>query len=162
MIQKIKSLFDAKMWKFLLVGVLNTIVGQGLSFLLLNLVPWEFFSIGSAAAVSISSWISTVLASIMSYYLNKHFTFRYQGTDRAVAIRFALNIAVCYVIAYILLSTLTVKILTGVLPEDLSHRDWIIENGAMVVGMCSFVACNYFGQRFFAFRETETSEETQD
>ena len=145
---KLKRLFDEKMWKFLLVGVLNTIVGQGLSFLLLNLVPWEGFHVGSAAAVNISSGISTVLASIMSYYLNKNFTFRYQGNDRAVVLRFVLNIVVCYIIAYNLIASLTVWILSG-------QPKWIVENGSMIVGMCSFVACNYFGQRFFAFREKE-------
>ena len=148
MIRKIKSLFDEKMWKFLLVGVLNTLVGNGLSFLLLRIVPWECFGCGSAAAVNISAGISTVLASIMSYYLNKHFTFRYQGKDRAVALRFALNIVVCYVIAYNIIASLTVFILSG-------QSKWIVEYGSMIVGMCSFVACNYFGQRFFAFREKE-------
>lgn len=146
--KKIKSLFDEKMWKFLLVGVLNTLVGQGLSFLILNLTPWERFAVGSAAAVNISSGISTVLASIMSYYLNKNFTFRYQGKDRAVALRFALNIVVCYIIAYNIIASLTVRILAG-------QPTWIVENGSMVVGMCSFVACNYFGQRFFTFRQPE-------
>ncbi len=152
MINKIKSLFDEKMWKFLLVGILNTLVGQGLSFLLLNLVPWESFQVGSAAAVNISSGISTVLASVMSYYLNKNFTFRYQGTDRTVALRFALNIVVCYIIAYNLLASLAVRMLAG-------QPKWIIENGSMVIGMCSFVACNYFGQRFFTFREKSEKEE---
>ncbi len=151
MIDKIKSLFDEKMWKFLLVGILNTLVGQGLSFLLLNLVPWENFQVGSTAAVNISSGISTILASIMSYYLNKNFTFRYQGTDRTVALRFTLNIVICYIIAYNLLASLTVRILAG-------QPKWIVENGSMIVGMCSFVACNYFGQRFFAFREKNPQE----
>lgn len=143
---KIRSIFDEKMWKFLLVGVLNTLVGNGLSFLLLNGLPWESFNIGSVAAVNLSSGISTVLASIMSYFLNKHFTFRYQGKDKMVALRFALNILVCYVIAYNILATLSVKLLSG-----LSKA--MVENISMVIGMCSFVACNYFGQRFFAFRE---------
>ena len=155
---KIRSIFDEKMWKFLLVGVLNTLVGNGLSFLLLNGLPWESFNIGSVAAVNLSSGISTVLASIMSYFLNKHFTFRYQGKDKMVALRFALNILVCYVIAYSIakplmqwilyniLATLSVKLLSG-----LSKA--MVENISMVIGMCSFVACNYFGQRFFAFRE---------
>ncbi len=136
------------MWKFLLVGILNTLVGQGLSFLLLKVVPWESFGLGSAAAVNISAGISTVLASIMSYYLNKYFTFRYRGKDRAVALRFALNIVICYVIAYNIIASLTVLILSG-------QPKWIVEYGSMVVGMCSFVACNYFGQRFFTFRERE-------
>ncbi|MBR4308334.1 MAG: GtrA family protein [Oscillospiraceae bacterium] len=148
MIEKIKNLFDAKMKKFLLVGILNTLVGNGLSFLLLNLVPWERFSVGSAGAVNLSSGISTALASIMSYYLNKYYTFQYKGKDRAVFFRFAINIAVCYFIAYTLVSNLTIALLSG-------QADWIRENVSMVVGMCTFVGCNYIGQRYFAFREKE-------
>ncbi len=148
MIRKIKGLFDEKMWKFLLVGVLNTLVGNGLSFLLLNLVPWSNFDLGNAAAVNVSSGIATVLASIMSYFLNKNFTFKYRGNGLMAALRFTLNIVVCYVIAYNILASLTVHILAG-------QPDWLVKNGSMVVGMCSFVACNYFGQRFFAFREKD-------
>ena len=150
-LQKIKSLFDEKMWKFLLVGILNTLVGNGLSFLLVNLVPWETFAVGNTGAVNISGGISTVLASIMSYFLNKNFTFRYQGKDRTVALRFALNIVVCYVIAYNLIGSLAVRILEG-------QSDWLIKNGSMVLSACAFVGCNYFGQRFFAFREKEGTE----
>ncbi len=145
---KFKSLFDEKMWKFLLVGILNTLVGNGLSFLLVNLVPWESFAVGNTGAVNISGGISTVLASIMSYFLNKNFTFRYQGKDRMVAVRFALNIAICYVIAYNLLGTLAVRILAN-------QPDWLVKNGSMVISACAFVGCNYFGQRFFAFREKD-------
>ena len=144
--QKILSIFDEKMWKFLLVGILNTLVGNGLSFVLVNLVPWAGLGVGDAGAVNISGGISTVLASIMSYFLNKHFTFRYQGKDKMVAVRFALNILVCYVIAYNLIGTLSVRLLSG-------QADWIVKNGSMVISACAFVGCNYFGQRFFAFRE---------
>ena len=150
--EKLLSLFDEKMWKFLLVGILNTLVGNGLSFLLLNLVPWEAFSLGSKAALSLSSGISTVLASIMSYFLNKYYTFQYKGKDRGVIFRFALNIAVCYFIAYTLIGNLCIELLS-------SQSPWIRENVSMVVGMCSFVACNYIGQRFFAFREKKEPTE---
>ena len=150
MIRKFKSLFDEKMWKFLLVGILNTLVGNGLSILLVNIVPWESLAVGNAGAVNISGGISTALASIMSYFLNKHFTFRYQGKDRMVAVRFALNIVVCYVIAYNLLGTLAVRVLDG-------QPDWLVKNGSMILSACAFVGCNYFGQRFFAFREKEES-----
>ncbi len=150
--QKLRSLFDEKMWKFLLVGILNTLVGNGLSFLLLNLVPWETFAVGSKGALTLSSGISTVLASIMSYFLNKHFTFQYKGKDRAVILRFALNIAVCYFIAYTLVGNLCIELLSG-------QSQWIQENLSMIAGMCTFVATNYLGQRFFTFRTPTAPEE---
>lgn len=136
--KKILSLFDAKMWKFLLVGILNTIVGNGLMFLLYN-------------GFGISYWpataISYALASVMSYFLNRYFTFKYQGGGYGVIIRFALNILVCYGLAYGLAQPAAKWLLSG---ASATVRD----NVAMLVGMCLFVGFNYLGQRFFAFRET--------
>ena len=65
--KKLLALFDAKMWKFLLVGALNTLVGDGLSFLLINLTD-----IGMWWATA----LPTALASVLSYFLNKRFTFK--------------------------------------------------------------------------------------
>ena len=67
--KKLLSLFDEKLWKFLLVGVLNTLVGNGLMFLLYNLGGLSYWP---ATAVSYA------LASVMSYFLNRYFTFKYK------------------------------------------------------------------------------------
>ncbi len=149
--EKLRSVIDEKTWKFLLVGILNTIVGNGLSFLLLNLVDWNAIDL-QKWDVTISSAISTVLASIMSYFLNRYFTFQYKGTDKTVFLRFALNIVVCYLLAYGIGAPLMERILSGT-------TDWIQKNGAMLFGMCLFVAFNYFGQRFFTFRERKENKQ---
>ena len=135
--QKILSLFDAKAWKFLLVGVLNTLVGNGLSFLLLNVAGWGYW---------VSSSVSYALASVMSYFLNRYFTFKYTGNDKGVILRFALNIAVCYGLAYGLAQPTVEYLLNGL------SAKWL-ENIAMLTGMGLFVVFNYLGQRFFTFRE---------
>lgn len=132
-----RSLFDVKMWKFLLVGVLNTLVGDGLSFLLINLT-----SIGMWWATA----LPTALASVMSYFLNKHFTFRNTEKGWRPALRFAINIGVCYLLAYGLAIPLMQWLLSG---ATASLRD----NIAKLTGMCLFVGFNYLGQRLFAFRE---------
>lgn len=139
--KKLLSLFDEKLWKFLLVGVLNTVVGNGLMFLLYNLVlPQNSYTYWVATAVSYA------LASVMSYFLNRYFTFKYQKGGWAVVGRFALNIAVCYLLAYGLAKPLVRRLLSG---ASVSVRD----NVAMLAGMVLFVGFNYLGQRFFAFRE---------
>lgn len=135
--KKLLSLFDIKMWKFLLVGVLNTLVGDGLSFLLINVT-------------NMGMWWSTALpmalASVMSYFLNKHFTFKNTEKGWKPALRFALNIAVCYLLAY--------GIAIPVMQWALSAADPTLrDNVAKLVGMCLFVGFNYLGQRLFAFRE---------
>lgn len=140
--KKLRSIFDIKMWKFLLVGVLNTLVGNGLMFLLYNLCHIGYWP---ATAVSYA------LASIMSYFLNRYFTFQYRGSGYGVILRFALNIIVCYGLAYGIAKPLITMLLSG---ASMKLRD----NIAMLTGMCLFVGFNYLGQRFFAFREREDSK----
>ncbi len=137
--EKILSLFDAKMWKFLLVGVLNTLVGNGLMFLLYNLAHLGYWP---------STAISYALASVMSYFLNRYFTFKYNGSGYGVVLRFALNILVCYGLAYGIAQPLIAWLLSS---ASVTLRD----NVAMLAGMCLFVGFNYIGQRFFAFREKD-------
>ena len=64
----LKNFFDIKFWKFILVGVLNTIVGTGLQFVLYNFTPLQGMS---QKGTFIASAVSYFLASIMSYFLNK-------------------------------------------------------------------------------------------
>ncbi len=139
--KKILSLFDIKMWKFLFVGVLNTLVGNGLNFLLLNFTPLGYWG---------SSAVSYCLASVMSYFLNRYFTFKYQGSGWGVVFRFALNIALCYALAYGLAQPLVQWIMSSANPQ-------LRDNIATAIAMCLFVGFNYLGQRFFAFRETKST-----
>jgi len=137
--KKLLALFDAKLLKFLLVGVLNTLVGDGLSFLLINLTSWGMWW---------STAVPTVLASVMSYFHNKYFTFKNTETGWRPAVRFALNIAVCYGFAYGIAIPLMQAALSGYGAE-------VRDNLAKLVGMCLFVGFNYLGQRLFAFRNKE-------
>lgn len=143
---KIRSLFDIKLWKFLLVGILNTVVGNGLMFLLYNLAGFGYWP---ATAISYS------LASIMSYFLNRYFTFQYKGSGFVVILRFALNIAVCYLLAYGIAQPMIRYLLTDASPK-------IQDNIAMLSGMCLFVGFNYLGQRFFTFREKRENKKRGD
>ena len=135
--EKPRMLFDEKLWKFLLVGVLNTLVGNGLMFLLYNLAGFSYWP---------ATGLSYALASVMSYFLNRYFTFKYTQGGWQVVLRFALNIAVCYGLAYGIAKPLIRLILSGAAEK-------VRDNVAMLAGMCLFVGFNYLGQRFFAFRE---------
>lgn len=154
--KQLKSLFDIKMWKFLLVGVANTIFNWVIVFVLLQ---YAGFTALAATAVS------TVLASILSYVLNRYFTFRYQGSGLRSILRFALNILVCYVLGYGIALLVIYPLLPGVdadwskilsilSGEKATKWDYL----AAIIGSCFFTGFNYLGQRFFAFRETEVSE----
>ena len=140
---KKSKLIDITTIKFLIVGVINTLVGTGVMFVLYN-----FFSV--------SYWISSaanyVVGSIVSYFLNKYFTFQNKEKSLKQMIRFIVNIAACYLEAYG-----AAKPLISWLLSDMNEK--FQGNAAMLAGMCLFVVLNYFGQRWFVFQDHSEEEE---
>ena len=139
--KKLLSLFDAKLLRFLIVGVINTLVGSAIMFGLYNLAHCSYW---------FSSAANYVLTSILSFFLNKYFTFKNKEQSLSQVLRFAVNIAVCYVLAYGIAKPLCRALLAG---ASVSVRD----NVSMLVGMVLFTGLNYLGQRFFAFKSKEES-----
>ena len=135
--KKLLALFDVKMWKFLLVGGINTLVGSAIMFGLYNLAHVPYWP---------SSAANYILTSILSYFLNKYFTFQNTEKGWKPVLRFAVNIAVCYGLAYGLAEPLVRWLLSD---ASVTLR----ENVAMLTGMVLFTGFNYLGQRLFAFKE---------
>ncbi len=131
-----QKLIDKKLFKFLIVGVINTLVGTAIMFGLYNIVGTDYW---------VSSITNYVLTSILSFFLNKYFTFENRTKSFSQILKFALNIVVCYVIAYGVAKPLIKFMLSG---QSVKIRD----NVAMLAGMCLFTGLNYIGQRFFAFK----------
>ena len=138
----LKKLLDKTFWKFILVGVANTLFGAAVMFLCYNLLHLGYW---------VSSAANYVFGSILSYFLNKYFTFRNKEKGAGVVLRFTVNITVCYLVAYGVAKPLAARVLSGM-------SGAVQENGAMLTGMCLFVVLNYLGQRFFAFREKDEAE----
>ena len=138
----LKKLFDVKLWKFLLVGLANTLFGAGLMFVLYNVFHASYW---------LSSAANYVFGSVLSYFLNKYFTFRSKKKSWAEIGRFAVNILVCYGVAYGVARPLLRRLLSG---ASVSLQ----ENAAMVLGMGIFMGLNYLGQRFFVFPEKKEEE----
>lgn len=132
----IANLFDITFWKFILVGVVNTLFGSLIMFFLYNFVHCSYW---------ISSAANYFFGSILSYFLNKNFTFRNKSKDIKVVIKFVCNISICYLIAYGIAKPVVRFILS-------SASTNIQENFSMLVGMGLFVILNYIGQRFFTFK----------
>lgn len=133
-----RQLFDKSFLTFLIVGVVNTLFGTVIMLVLYNVFGCSYW---------MSSFCDYFFGSILSYFLNKHFTFHYQGTDWRSIVKFALNIVVCYLIAYSLALPLTRQVLQH---WELSTP--VVENVAMLVGTGLFMVINYIGQKFFAFK----------
>ena len=137
-----------KMLKFLLVGVVNTLFGTTLMFVLYNCWLSRYGDVG----YWISSGANYLFGSILSYFLNKYFTFRNHERGWRPILRFALSIAVCYLLAYGAAKPLVRWILSDAAVK-------VRDNVAMLTGMCLFTGLNYLGQRLFAFREPKSNVE---
>ena len=124
---------------FGIIGIINTLLGILLIELFYNVFQWNYW---------ISSITSYVIGSIYSFFANKKLTFRVEGRTGSTAIRFAVNTAICYGIAYGL-----AKPLVKVILADMTQR--VVENVALLVGMGLLIVLNFFGQKFFVFRELE-------
>ena len=133
----LNKLFDKTFLKFIAVGVVNTIVGTAVMFFCYNWLHFNYW---------VSSASNYVVGSIVSYFLNKYFTFQNKEKSWKQLVKFALNITVCYLVAYGLAKPLVSLFL---------HRQSksVQDNLSMLVGMGAFVVFNYVGQRVIVFRK---------
>jgi putative flippase GtrA len=132
---KILELFDKKFLKFILVGIINTVFGSAIMFLLYNLAHWSYWQ---------SSAANYIAGSILSFFLNKYFTFNAKGWSIFMVLAFVANIALCYFIAYGI-----AELAMGYFLRNSSLE--IRENAALFTGMCLFTGLNYLGQRLVVF-----------
>ena len=126
------------MLKFLFVGLLNTLLGAAIMFGMYNLAGFGYWS---------STAVSNFAASVFSFFVNRSFTFGDKSSPGLPALKFAANIAACYLIAFSLAKPLILLLLRGM---SLSQN--VTDNIAMFVGMAIFTGFNYIGQRYFVFR----------
>ncbi|MDR2701747.1 MAG: GtrA family protein [Spirochaetaceae bacterium] len=136
------KLFGKQFFRFLIVGVINTLTGSAIMFILYN-------------AAHLSYWFSSacnyVITSIVSFFLNKYFTFAVKEWSLLMVAAFAANIVCCYCFAY--------GIAKPVMQYALQSQSIKIqENGALFAGMCLFTGLNYAGQRFIVFNSQKGEE----
>lgn len=132
----IRLFLDRTFLKFITVGIVNTIVGTTIMFVFYNVFHLNYW---------VSSASNYFFGSIVSYLLNKHFTFRFKEKGWWSLLRFVVNIVTCYLLAYGIAKPVMKWLLSG-------FSVTIQENVSMMLGMCLFVVFNYLGQRFFTFK----------
>jgi putative flippase GtrA len=138
-----QKLFDSKLLKFLLVGVGNTFIGLAMNFVLFQLASVGYWA---------STAVSAAAGAVVSFLLNRRFTFGYKRDWFAPLARFIAAQAVCYLIAYKAAQPL-VGCCIGAL--GLSTTTPYAGHIAIVVGMCLFTAINYISQRLFVFADAK-------
>ncbi len=132
----LKKLTDPIFWKFILVGIANTLFGTAVMFVFYNVFHFGYW---------VSSAANYVFGSILSYVLNRIFTFKSNEKLTRTVPRFIINISICYLVAYGVAKRVVAYCLS-----DFSAT--VQDNLSMLAGMGLFVLLNYIGQRYFVFK----------
>lgn len=127
--------------RYLIVGGINTVFGTSVMFIFYN-----FFNFGYWP----SSAANYIFGSILSYFLNKYFTFKSKAKSKAQILRFIVNISICYFIGYGLAQPIAERLLAST-----QASQGVKDNISMIIGMGLYVVLNYFGQRFFVFKDKD-------
>ena len=138
---QIKRLLALEQTRFVIVGVMNTIIGAAAM-----LIAYNMFHLG----YWVSSAMDYIIGSIFSYFANKYFTFQSNKKSASEVVRFVINIVVCYFLAYSI-----AKPIIEMLLKDVELSVSFMEQISMIFGMGIFIVLNYFGQKFFVFRKTK-------
>jgi putative flippase GtrA len=124
------------LFRFVLVGIVNTLAGSAIMFLLYNVANMGYW---------FSSAANYAVGSFLSFFLNKYFTFNVRQWSAYMVITFILTITFSYLVGYGI-SKLAVNFLLKDSPQKMR------ENIALFIGICLFTEINYLGQRFMVFR----------
>jgi putative flippase GtrA len=126
--------------KFLVVGVINTLIGYGIIFLCLNILNLSY---------AVSTSVGTLAGAINSFFMNRSFTFQNEQSIFKTVLPFAIVTAACYIIAYYFAK----QGVLFVLEDQNMFSQKMIDNIAILVGMCIYTLLNFFGQRLFVFKK---------
>ncbi|MCM1219937.1 MAG: GtrA family protein [Lachnospiraceae bacterium] len=145
--KKIKELYEKykdfimEVIHFGMVGVINTLMGWVIMAVLYNLIHMNYW---------LSSGISYFIGSVFSYHANAKLTFKVENKDKWLPWRFAVNIIVCYLTAFSVAQPLVTNLLSA---GQQTYSKALIDNVAMLLGMCIFIVMNFFGQKIFVFHK---------
>lgn len=146
--------------KYCLVGVVNTLVGISTAYILLNPLRQSY---------TISTIGAYITGIIVSYILNKTFTFKFKGgNDFVLFAKFAFSMLPCYVISYYLISPFLTKL---ALKVDFIYsianwfftlfgvsQDKIFDNSAIVMSMGVYLILGFSLNKYFIFRKNKQTD----
>lgn len=122
--------------RFLLVGLLNTFIGLGLMFILKNELNWPYW---------LATFTGNSVGAIVSFFLNRAFTFNSKVRIKEGAIRFTAVILVCYALSFSVSRPIAELFGSG-------QGIISIDNLAILIGTGIYTITNYFGQKRLVFQ----------
>lgn len=144
--------FNTKFLRFLIVGMINTIVGLSISFISLNIFQVNYW---------VSTFSGNGVGAVVSYFLNRKFTFKSNAAVRKTFWKFIIVILLCYFISY-WTSSFIVKSFIQIGQFSLSNQ--ILDNISTLFGAVLYTISNYLGQKIIVFSNsyTRNSEKSID
>ncbi|MEH7885656.1 GtrA family protein [Bacillus sp. JJ1609] len=122
--------------KFLLVGAFNTFIGLGIMFCLKKGLQWPYW---------IATFTGNTAGAVVSFFLNRVFTFNSKVPIKEGALKFTAVILICYILSFSVS-----RFLSGLIDgqQDLLSTD----NLAIILGAGIYTITNYFGQKRLVFQ----------
>ncbi|MBZ6444044.1 GtrA family protein [Paenibacillus polymyxa] len=90
--------------RYLIVGIVNTLVGLTSVLLLFNLLNFNYW---------VSSFVGNVFGILVSFFLNKKYTFKSQNKIVSALFKFILVSLFCYIISYSIGYVISLKNIIG-------------------------------------------------
>jgi putative flippase GtrA len=132
--------------RFLLVGVVNTIVGLSSMYLFLHGFSFSYW---------VSTFLGNVIGACVSYVLNRSFTFKSNAAVGTSMLRFAIVILICYFISYYLGEKIALFLFAKISFLGTKYA----ADGAVLFGTGIYTITNYLGQRLFVFKQRQAIEQ---
>jgi putative flippase GtrA len=132
--------------RFLLVGVVNTIVGLSSMYLFLHGFSFSYW---------VSTFLGNVIGACVSYILNRSFTFKSNAAVGTSMLRFAIVILICYFISYYLGEKIALLLFAKISFFGTKYA----QDAAVLFGTGIYTITNYLGQRLFVFKQRQAIEQ---
>jgi putative flippase GtrA len=130
---------DHSFLRFLLVGVFNTLVGLSVIALLLHVAGIGYWA---------STFIGNAVGALVSYMLNKRFTFRSKAKVAGSLWKFLLVTLICYGLSYGI-GLYGGWLIAAIFPWFPDNR---VHDVATLLGTGLYTVTNYLGHKYFSFR----------
>lgn len=137
MVEIIENYFNKSntLIRYILIGVLNTIIGISVILLLLEVFNLSYWS---------STFIGNSVGAGASYFLNRNFTFKSNVENKKGMLLFTIVLLVSYFIAY--------PIGYHFLFESIFQSNLIGKELSVLLSACLYTLINYLGQKYITFR----------
>jgi putative flippase GtrA len=125
--------------RFLMVGVVNTVIGLTTIFILLD----------NTSNYWLSTFVGNSIGALISFLLNRNFTFHSNVPIHRGAPAFIIVILLSYITSYSVSKWLMAMNSTGIYFIIFTQQDV-----AVLVGTLLYTFTNYFGQKYFVFAKS--------